>query len=237
MVDLNGRVAVVTGGSEGIGKSIAAALARQGASVMLTSRSRETAESVARELDGAHPGTVRGWPCDVRDMEACEALVEATLDAFGALHILVNNAGLGIFKPIQEMTVEEYRTQVDTNLNGVFHCTKAALEPLREADDAWIINVGSLASRNTFSRGVGYNASKFGLLGMTEAMMLDLRYEGIRTTILMPGSVNTDFSGQQDRDWAIQPEDLGETVLQLLSYPEHTLLSRVEVRPSRPPRA
>jgi len=237
MLDLNGRVAVVTGGSEGIGKAVAAALARQGASVMLTSRSRDRAEAAAAELDARHPGTVKGWPCDVREMDQCEALVAATVEAFGGLHILVNNAGIGIFKPIQELSVEEYRAQVDTNLTGVFQCTKAALDALREADDAWILNVGSLASRNTFPRGVGYNASKFGLLGMTEAMMLDLRYEGIRTAILMPGSVNTDFSDHDDRDWAIQPEDLGETVLQLLSYPGHTLVSRVEVRPSRPPRS
>lgn len=237
MGNLNGRVAVVTGGSEGIGRAVAAALAREGASVMLTSRDRERAEAVAAEVDAAHPGSVRGFPCDVRHMDACEGLVAATLEAFGGLDILVNNAGLGIFKTIQEMSLEEYRVQIDTNLVGVFHMTKAALEPLRAADDAWIINVGSLASRNSFSRGVGYNASKFGLLGMTEAMMLDLRYEGIRTTILMPGSVNTDFSDHPDRPWAIQPEDLGETVVQLLSYPGHTLLSRVEVRPSQPPRS
>ncbi len=236
MGNLSARVAIVTGGSEGIGKAIAGALAREGASVMLTSRSQERAESVAAELDAAHPGAVRGIACDVREMEACEALVAATVEAFGHLDILVNNAGLGIFKTIQEMTVEEYKVQIDTNLTGVFHVTKAALEPLRAADDAWIINVGSLASRNSFSKGAGYNASKFGLLGMTEAMMLDLRYEGIRTTILMPGSVNTDFSDHPDRPWAIQPEDLGETVLQLLSYPGQTLVSRVEVRPSQPPR-
>lgn len=236
MGNLSARAAIVTGGSEGIGKAIAAAMAREGASVMLTSRSQERAEAAAEELDGAHPGAVRGMACDVRDMGACEALVAATLEAFGGLDVLVNNAGLGIFKTIQEMTVEEYRLQVDTNLTGVFHITKAALKPLMAADDAWIINVGSLASRNSFSRGVGYNASKFGLLGMTEAMMLDLRYEGIRTSILMPGSVNTDFSDHPDRPWAIQPEDLGETVLQLLSYPGQTLLSRVEVRPSQPPR-
>lgn len=126
--------------------------------------------------------------------------------------------------------------QVETNLNGVFFCTRAALAQLREADDAWIINVGSLASRNSFGGGTGYNASKFGLLGMTEAMMLDLRYEGIRTSILMPGSVNTDFGPHGDRPWAIQPEDLAETVLHLLSSPSQTLVSRVEVRPSAPPR-
>lgn len=237
MVDLKGRVAVVTGGSEGIGQAIAGALARQGASVMLTSRSRDKAEAVAAELDRAHPGTVRGAACDVRDPDACQALMEATVDAFGALHILINNAGVGVFKKIQEMSVEEYQLQIRTNLDGVFYCTRAALPHLVEAEDAWLINIGSLAGRNPFSGGAGYNASKFGLLGMTEAMMLDLRHEGIRTSIVMPGSVNTDFSeNPEDKPWAIQPEDLGETVLQLLSYPEHTLVSRVEVRPSRPPR-
>lgn len=236
MVDLTGRVAVVTGGSEGIGKAVAHALAREGASVMLTSRSADRAVAVAAELDAVTPGTVRGTGCDVRDPAQCRALVEATVEAFGALHILVNNAGVGVFKPIQELTEEEYLVQVETNLNGVFFCTRAALAQLREADDAWIINVGSLASRNSFGGGTGYNASKFGLLGMTEAMMLDLRYEGIRTSILMPGSVNTDFGPHGDRPWAIQPEDLAETVLHLLSSPSHTLVSRVEVRPSAPPR-
>ena len=236
MGKLTGRVAVVTGGSEGIGRSVAEALAGEGASVMLTSRSRDRAETVAAEVDAAVPGIVRGFPCDVRDSDQCRSLVEATVEAFGGIHILVNNAGVGIFKPIQEMSLDEYRVQVETNLNGVFYCTKAALPELRAADDAWVVNIGSLASRNSFSGGAGYNASKFGLLGMTEAMMLDLRYEGIRTSIVMPGSVNTGFFQGDERPWAIQPEDVGETVLQLLSYPEHTLVSRVEMRPSRPPR-
>lgn len=237
MVDLKGRIAVVTGGSEGIGRSVVEALARQGASVVLTSRDPSTAAAVAEEVGDAHPGPVLGLACDVRDPEQCRALVDATVEHFGGLHILVNNAGLGVFKPVQEMTVEEFRLQVDVNLNGVFYCTKAALPHLQEAEDAWVINMGSLASRNTFRGGAGYNASKFGLLGMTEALMLDLRYEGIRTSIIMPGSVNTGFNDHDgEREWAIQPEDIGETVLQLLSYPGHTLVSRVEMRPSRPPR-
>ena len=236
MVDLTGRVAVVTGGSEGIGRAVAHALAREGASVMLTSRDPERARAAAEDLDSQVKGAVQGVACDVRDPDQCRAMVSATVDAFGGLDILVNNAGLGVFKPIQEMTEEEYLVQIETNLNGVFFCTKAALPRLREADDAWIINMGSLASRNSFASGVGYNASKFGLLGMTEAMMLDLRYEGIRTSIIMPGSVNTEFMAHGNRPWAIQPEDLGETVLQLLSYPGQTLVSRVEVRPSAPPR-
>lgn len=237
MVDLTGRIAVVTGGSEGIGRSVAEALARQGASVVLTSRDAATAASVAAEIDAAQPGEVVGLACDVRDPEQCQALVDGTVERFGGLHVLVNNAGLGVFKPVQEMTLDEFRLQIDVNLNGVFYCIKAALPHLKAADDAWVINMGSLASRNTFGGGAGYNASKFGLLGMTEALMLDLRYEGIRTSIIMPGSVNTGFNDHDgDRAWAIQPEDIGETVLQLLSYPGHTLVSRVEMRPSRPPR-
>ena len=237
MVDLTGRVAVVTGGTEGIGRSVAEALAREGASVMLTSRSQERADEAAAEAGRDLPGEIRGFECDVRDPQACRALVDATVDAFGGLHILVNNAGLGIFKTIQEMTLDEYRQQIETNLNGVFYTTKAAIPHLQAAEDAWIINIGSLASRNSFSRGVGYNASKFGLLGMTEAMMLDLRYDGIRTSIIMPGSVNTDFShGSEDRQWAIQPEDVATAVLQLVSYPGQTLVSRLEMRPSAPPR-
>jgi NAD(P)-dependent dehydrogenase (short-subunit alcohol dehydrogenase family) len=236
MVDLTGRVAVVTGGSEGIGRSVAEALAAHGAAVVLTSRSDERARSVAGEIDGGVKGTVAGVGCDVRDPEQCRKLVATTVERFGGLHVLVNNAGLGIFKPIQEMSEEEFLVQIETNLHGVFFTTRAALPQLREADDAWIVNIGSLASRNTFSGGVGYNASKFGLLGMTEAMMLDLRYEGIRTSIIMPGSVNTGFSDHGDRPWAIQPEDVALSVLQLLAYPQNTLVSRVEVRPSAPPR-
>ena len=236
MVDLTAKVAIVTGGSEGIGRSVVEALADAGASVVLTSRSEDRARAVAGEIDAQAAGTVVGERCDVRDPDQCRTLVAGVAERFGGLHVLVNNAGLGIFKSIQEMSDEEYLLQIETNLNGVFFTTRAALPHLREADDAWVINIGSLASRNTFPGGAGYNASKFGLLGMTEAMMLDLRYEGIRTSIIMPGSVNTGFSDHGDRPWAIQPEDVALAVLQLLSYPRNTLVSRVEMRPSAPPR-
>jgi NAD(P)-dependent dehydrogenase (short-subunit alcohol dehydrogenase family) len=235
-VDLSGKVALVTGGSEGIGTAVAADLARAGAHVFITSRSRDKAEAVAAGIEG----DVVGLACDVRDYEACRALMADIESRHGRLDILVNNAGLGIFKPIQEMSVDEWTLQVETNLTGVFLTSKAALPLLREAGrggegDAWIINLGSLASRNSFGNGSGYNASKFGLLGMTEAMMIDLRYEGIRTSIIMPGSVNTGFNDHSgDRDWAIQPEDVGRAVLQLVAYPTGTLVSRVEMRPSRP---
>ena len=235
-VDLSGKVALVTGGTEGLGTAVAADLARAGAHVVITSRSLEKAQAAAGEIEG----DVTGMACDVRDFDACSALMAEIGGRWGRLDILVNNAGLGIFKPIQEMSVDEWTLQVETNLSGVFLTSKAALPLLKAAGnggegDAWIINIGSLASRNSFGNGSGYNASKFGLLGMTEAMMIDLRYEGIRTSIIMPGSVNTGFNDNSgDRDWAIQPEDVGRAVLQLVAYPTGTLVSRVEMRPSRP---
>lgn len=237
-VDLRGRVALVTGGSEGIGLATVRELARAGASVVLTSRSAERAAAVAAEC----AGEVVGLPCDVRDEASVAALLETITERFGRLDIVVNNAGLAVFKPIQELSSEEWRLQVETNLHGVFHVTRAALPLLRKvgADgegDAWIINIGSLASRNSFAGGAGYNASKFGLLGMTEAMMIDLRHEGVRTSIIMPGSVNTHFNDHDgERAWAIQPDDVARAVLQLLAYPPHALVSRIEMRPTRPPR-
>jgi len=237
MLDLTGRVALITGGSTGIGQAIAAGLKGCGATVVLTSRSLERAEAAARDLDGVGKGTAMGLACDVRDPAACRSVVDQVVEQCGGLHILVNNAGLGVFKSIQELTIEEWEKQIRTNLDGVFYQTKAALPHLLTADDAWIVNIGSLASRNSFAGGVGYNASKFGLLGMTEAMMLDLRHEGIRTTIIMPGSVDTEFfRGEEDRPWAIQPQDIAAAVLGVLAQPERTLVSRVEVRPSAPPK-
>lgn len=240
--DLEGRIAIVTGGSEGIGRAVAGVLASEGVNVVLTSRDRARAESVAREVAEGRVGRVLGLACDVRDPESCRRLVADTVDALGGLDILVNNAGMGVFKPFQDMTEDEWRQQIETNLHGVFYCAKAALPHLKKAGnggrgDAWVINVGSLASRNSFGGGAGYNASKFGLLGMTEAMMIDLRYEGIRTSIIMPGSVDTTF-GEHDgeRDWALQPDDVARAVVHLLAYPTSALVSRVEMRPTKPPR-
>jgi NAD(P)-dependent dehydrogenase (short-subunit alcohol dehydrogenase family) len=239
MLDLTGKVAVVTGGTKGIGLAIAEDLLRAGACVTLSARTPRDVDKVAGELESLGPGRVLGVVGDVSSPEGCQALVDETVARFGGLDILVNNAGLGIFKPIQEMSVEEWRLQVDVNLGGVFYCTKAALPHLQAADDAWIINVGSLASRNSFSGGAGYNASKFGLLGMTEAMMLDVRYEGIRTSIIMPGSVDTYFGGRSpspEGAWKIQPADVARAVMDLLAYPGNSLPSRIELRPTQPPR-
>jgi 3-oxoacyl-[acyl-carrier protein] reductase len=237
MPDLTGKVAIVTGSTKGIGLAIAEHLAGSGASVVVSARSTADVETVAVRLGAGASGEVLGLPCDVRDPDACARLVAHTVEALGRLDILVNNAGLGIIKPIQELSVEEWRTQIDTNLGGVFYCSKAALPHLSASGDGWIINVGSLASRNTFSGGTGYNASKFGLLGMTEAMMLDVRYDNVRVSIIMPGSVNTAFNGREqaaERDWRLEADDCALAVMQLLAYPQAAHVSRIEMRPSQP---
>jgi NAD(P)-dependent dehydrogenase (short-subunit alcohol dehydrogenase family) len=238
-MDHAGKVAIVTGGSKGIGLAIAESLVKAGIHACISARTGSELTAAVEHLTSLDGGEVLGYNGDVSDPAACQAMVAQTVERFGGLHILINNAGVGIFKPIQEMTVEEWRLQIDVNLGGAFYTTKAAVPHLTAAEDAWIINIASLASRNTFTGGVGYNASKFGLLGMTEAMMLDLRYEGIRTSIIMPGSVDTYFNGREpgpDGAWKIQSEDVARAVLDLLDYPGNALPSRIEMRPSAPPR-
>lgn len=237
MPDLTGKVALVTGSTRGIGLAIARRLAEAGASVVVSARTAKAVEDTAAGLAATTKATAVGIPCDVADPLRCAHLVEETIRRLGRLDILVNNAGLGILKPISELSVEEWRRQVDVNLGGVFYCSKAALPYLSEHDDGWIINIGSLAARNAFAGGTGYNASKFGLLGMTEAMMLDVRHAGVRVSLVMPGSVNTEFGGraqQEERDWRLEADDCALAVMQLLEYPEEAHVSRVELRPSRP---
>lgn len=237
MPDLTGKVAVVTGSTKGIGLAIAEAMVAAGAAVVVSSRTEDDTHEVAGRLGAHASGKVMGIPCDVADPHACQRLIDATVAHFGRLDILVNNAGLGIFKPITEMTYEEWRLQIDVNLGGVFSCTKAALPHLSATGDGWVVNIGSLASRNPFAGGTGYNASKFGLLGMTEATMLDVRHDDVRVSIVMPGSVNTWFGGREpatERDWRMEAEDCALAVMQLLSYPREAHVSRIEMRPSQP---
>jgi len=240
MAELEGKVAVVTGSTSGIGLAIARALAAADAHVVVSSRRAERVEEVARSLSGTGAGDVVGIRCDVTDADDCAALIEGTVERLGRLDLLVNNAGLGVFESIRDMSIEDFRRQIDTNLCGVFYCSKAAAPHLIESGDGWIVNVGSLAGRNTFAGGTGYNASKFGLLGMTEAMMLDLRHDGVRVSLVMPGSVDTAFShpgGEEGKPWALTADDVARAVLDLVAYPAHAHVSRVEMRPSRPPRS
>ena len=226
MPDLTGKVAIITGSSKGIGRAIAKHLAGAGASLT-------EAQAVSDRIGNGAIGVA----ADVGDPLECQRLIDKTVGHFGRLDILVNNAGLGIIKPISQMTVDEWKIQIDVNLGGVFYCSKAALPHLTATGDGFIINIASLASRNPFSGGTAYNASKFGVLGLTEAMMLDVRYDDVRVSIVMPGSVNTEFRQREQspvRTWKLEPEDCAAAVMQLLSYPREAHVSRVEMRPSQP---
>lgn len=248
MPELTGKCAIVTGGTKGIGRAIAEALLGRGVAVTISARTAADVERVSGELnDGqfvSRPapaaedrGRALGIACDVRRPDDCRRLVDEAVAAHGGLDILVNNAGIGFFAPVEEMGVEDWQRVIETNLNGVFYCSHFAIPHLKRGGGGWIINIGSLAGKNAFPRGAAYNASKFGLVGFTEALMQEVRHDGIRVSSIMPGSVATGFThptpGAGD-DWKVQPQDIAQIVLDLLDTPERTLPSRVEVRPSRP---
>ena len=237
MLDLTGKVALVTGGSRGIGLAVAEALVDRGASVLIAARNAADVERARAALAARGRGQARGVVADVRVEADCERLVAAAVEAFGRLDILINNAGVGAFVNVEEMDTETWRTQLATNLDGVFFCCRAAIPHLKRTE-GWIINVASLAARNAFAGGAAYNASKFGLLGFTEALMLEVRHAGVRVSCVMPGSVATDFGGEVSggADWKLHADDVARAVVDLLGYPGRALPSRVELRPTRPPK-
>lgn len=245
MVDLTDRVAIVTGGTRGIGRAIADALADAGAAVVVGARSagdlRETEADLAAERPGARrAGKALAVQCDVRRHDDCAALIARTAAEFGRLDILINNAGVGVWAPVADMEVDDWNAVIETNLSSLFYCSHEAIPHLKSAGGGWIINIGSLAGRNAFPGGAAYNASKFGLIGFSEALMQEVRYDGIRVSYIMPGSVATEFTGRGtaggDEAWKTQPEDVAQIVMNLLAFPDRTLPSRIEVRPSQPPR-
>jgi 3-oxoacyl-[acyl-carrier protein] reductase len=192
-------------------------------------------DEAVRRLTNDSKRKVVGKAADVRASTNVEALFAWIDSKTGGPDILVNNAGVGIMKSTATLTAEDWQQTIETNLSGAFYCSREALARLKKRGGGYIINVGSLAGKNAFAGGAAYNASKFGLNGFTEAMMLDHRYDNVRVTHIMPGSVDTGFSGESARaDWKIAPEDIGEIVLMLLRMPERTLVSRVEVRPAKP---
>ena len=237
---LTGRTALVTGATRGIGFAIARALADAGATVAICGRSQQGVEEAVRGLTNQSQRKVVGKVADVRTSTSVAALFtwidsEVIGEEMGGLDILVNNAGVGVMKSTAELTVEDWRETIETNLSGAFYCSREALGRFKSRGKGYVINIGSLAGKNAFAGGAAYNASKFGLNGFTEAMMLDHRHDNVRVTHIMPGSVDTAFSGGSAKaDWKIAPEDIGEIVLMLLRMPERTLVSRVEVRPSKP---
>jgi NAD(P)-dependent dehydrogenase (short-subunit alcohol dehydrogenase family) len=231
---LDGKTAVVTGGTRGIGRAIAEALLKAGAGVAICGRSAESVRKSVTELTGVSKSKVMGKAADVRDNTQVAEFFNLVDEEFGGLDILVNNAGVGVFKSTAELSADEWRRTLETNLSGVFYCCREALPRLKSREGAYIVNISSLAGKNAFAGGAAYNASKFGLNGFSEAMMLDHRYDGIRVSYIMPGSVNTEFGSGASADWKIAPSDIAEIVLMLLKVPGRTLVSRVEVRPSRP---
>jgi len=231
---LAGKNAVVTGGSRGIGLAIAEALAMAGAGVAICARSPENIENAVRQLTNKSKSKVVAKVADVRDSTEVTSFFEYVDQELGQLDIVVNNAGVGVFKSTAELSVEDWHKTLDTNLSGVFYCSREALRRIRTRG-GYIINIGSLAGRNAFAGGAAYNASKFGLNGLSEAMMLDHRNENVKVSYILPGSVATEFTGSGGEKWKIAPEDIADIVLMLLKTPARTLISRVEVRPSKPP--
>jgi NAD(P)-dependent dehydrogenase (short-subunit alcohol dehydrogenase family) len=238
MMNLNGKSAIVTGGTKGIGRGIALALVRAGVNVCISSRHEDEIERAVSELGDAGEGAVVGAVCDVRDYDEVKALMAHTVAEFGGVDILINNAGVGIFGKVEELTPEDFRAVLETNLFGVFYCCHEAIPLMKKRGGGYIINISSLAGTNAHPQMAAYNASKFGLNGFSEALMQEVRHDGIKVSYIMPGSVNTEFGGDEpgeEKSWQLQPEDIARVVLDLLNQDERSLPSRVEIRPSRPP--
>jgi NAD(P)-dependent dehydrogenase (short-subunit alcohol dehydrogenase family) len=236
-VNLNSKVAVVTGGTKGIGYAIAEALLKGGASVYICGRQKDDLTSAIEKLSSA--GKVDGSVCDVRDEAHVEAMLAECVRTFGGVDILVNNAGMGYFgKTVEEMSGDEFRQTLETNLFGVFYACHHALPIIKKRGGGYIINISSLAGQNPHPRMAAYNASKFGLNGFTEALMQEVRQDNIKVSYICPGSVNTDFGGDTASDekaWQLQPADIAEVVVDLLSLDKRALPSKIEIRPSSPP--
>ncbi|QNA46793.1 SDR family oxidoreductase [Lacibacter sediminis] len=233
---IDGKVAYITGGTKGIGYGIAKSLLEKGMKVAITGRSLQSAVKAAEALS-TDPSKVLALESDVSSLASEKKAVEAVIAHFGKLDVVVANAGVGHFASIEDLTEQLWKETIDTNLTGVFNTVKAGIDPLKQTK-GYIITIASLAGTNFFENASAYNASKFGLVGFTQAVMLDLRKYGIKVTTIMPGSVATYFNNHVPNDadaWKIQPEDIGELVINILQMNPRTLPSKIEVRPSMPP--
>lgn len=232
MQNLKDKVALITGGSKGIGYGVAEALLQQGVKVAITSRSQKSADEAAEKLGGA----VLALEADVKSLESQEKAVQQIIEKWGQLDILVANAGVGHFSSILDMDAEIWNDTIDTNLTGVFYSIKSSLAELKKAK-GYIFTISSLAGTNFFENGSAYNASKFGLTGFTQSIMLDLRKHDIKVSTIMPGSVSTHFNEHEPDEnadaWKIQPEDIGQMIVDLLNMHPRTLPSKIEVRPTK----
>jgi len=230
-------VVLVTGGSKGIGLAIARACVQRGDQVVIAARSREDLYRATASL-GA-PERVHAVQADVRRSEDAANLVDAAVSRFGGLDVLVNNAGIGRFANVADMSLDDWHAIIETNLNGVFYCTRAAIPAMRRRGAGFIVNISSLAGKNAFTGGAAYCASKAALNQFSEALMQEVRHDNIRVSYVMPGSVATAFADQavtESDAWKLPSEDVAQVVRDLLSHNPRSLPSRVELRPSRPPR-
>ena len=232
------RVALVTGGTRGIGEAIARRLSADGFAVFISGRTEESTRNALARL--AKEGlAIRGFAADARREEDQKRLVEIVARTGGRLDVLVNNAGLGHFAPVDELSPDHFREVLETNLFGVYYAVHHAAPLMKKHGGGFIVNIASLASVNPFAGGSAYNASKFGLLGFSEAAMLDLRHDGIRMATVLPGSVATEFghpTSSRESAWMLQPEDVAEAVADLVRFPDRAIPSRIDLRPSKPPK-
>lgn len=240
-MEFEGKVALITGGARGIGLSITEALVREGASVFICGRNPATLKMALGQLHtfGAE-ASAAGTVADVRRYDDCRNFVQKAATRFGRVDILVNNAGIGIFKPVDDLTAEEWDASIQTNLSSVFYCCREVVPIMRQQGGGHIFNISSLLAIHGIAGGSAYCASKFGVNGLTEAMMQDFRYEGIRVSAIMPGSVASDFGGSAGSNlhepWKLAGKDIAKAVIDVYRYPGHALVSRIEIRPLQPPR-
>ena len=231
--------AIVTGGTRGIGRAIARAILADGGRVMVTGVDPERLDAAVQSLgdEVGDGGRVAGLVADVRDRVAVERLVVETVNRFGGVDALINNAGVGLFGDVASMSDADWNRVIETNITGPFYCARAVIPELRKSDGGWIINIASLAGRNSFPGGAAYCASKAAVIAFSEALMQEVRYDNIRVSVVMPGSVATEFSGRSagsDDSWKLSPDDVAEVVMDLVRHPGRSLPSRVELRPSKP---
>jgi NAD(P)-dependent dehydrogenase (short-subunit alcohol dehydrogenase family) len=234
-MNLKSKTAIVTGGTKGIGRVIAEALAAEGITVCISARHKSEVDEAVKELGGR----ANGFVCDVRDYKQVKALFDYTAKELGGLDILINNAGIGIFETVEHTEPEEFRAVLETNLFGVYYCCHEAIPAMKKRGGGYIINISSLAGANPHPRMAAYNASKFGLNGFSEALMQEVRHDNIKVSYIMPGSVNTEFGGDSPSDeksWQLTPQDIARVVVDLLKHDDRALSSRVEIRPSKPPK-
>lgn len=235
-MSLKDKTAIITGGTKGIGLAIAESMLENGMKVAITGRTKSSVDQIVNQLDAKYPGHVIGLASDVRNLTEEINVANQVIQQWGKLDVLIANAGIGHFASIDELDSESWSEVIDVNLTGVFNSVKASVEHLKKSK-GYIFTIASLAGTNFFAKGAAYNASKFGLVGFSQAIMLDLRNYGVKVSTIMPGSVSTYFNNHQPSEadsWKIQPEDLGKLVIDLLTMHPRTLPSKVEVRPTIP---